>query len=100
MESDQVQLITEQLGRLSDKITARLSALESQLTHDQELGTEKIGNLAEKVADLRKVADDHETRLRAVADTSNRSQTILSLFSGGSLVASVAALIKAFLGTP
>jgi hypothetical protein len=89
MEDEQIQLITEQLGRLSDKISARLAAVEIELDH-----------YGEKLSDTRKTVDDHENRLRSVTDQGTRNTVILGLFSGGSLMTSIAAFIKAFVSGP
>ncbi len=89
MEEDQIQLITEQLGRLADKIGARMNVFEIELAHQKE-----------RMDEVKETIDDHETRLRAVQDTATRSQVLLGLFSGGSLFASIAAFIKAFIGAP
>jgi len=97
---EKMRVITEQLGRLSDKIGARMAAIEIELAHHKELDGEKMDNLKASLADMRKVVDDHESRLRTVQDQTTRNQVILGLTSGGSLMASLAALIKAFMGTP
>ena len=49
MPAEQTELFAEQLGRLADKIGARLDAIEEAQRHHKELETEKFTTLKESV---------------------------------------------------
>ena len=48
MPAEQTELFAEQLGRLADKIGARLDAIEEAQRHHKELETEKFTTLKDQ----------------------------------------------------
>jgi hypothetical protein len=93
MDSSQAQLIGEQLNHLRDNINARLDHLENLIQHKAQLDAEQKAAMRTELADLREICRDHETRLRDVAS----GVTQFRFMIGGASLASVAALVKAFL---
>jgi hypothetical protein len=75
MENTQVQLIAEQISRIKDNSDARLKRLEVSLQHYQDLDKEKLEFTRAEIAQLRKMLDDHENRLRAMDDTVTTQKT-------------------------
>ncbi len=96
MDEGQAKLIAEQLGRLADQLNSRMAAIEESLRHHSELDGEKVRAIREDIASLRKVADDHEGRLRS-ADGVTTFKTWSGLASGGSSIMAIVAFIKSFL---
>ena len=96
MEQEQTALIAEQLGRLADRIEARLKALEVAQGSHEILETERANNQKDQIGDLKSMVADHETRLRGVQEQTTRNQVVLGLSSGGAVIASLAAAVKAF----
>jgi thioesterase domain-containing protein len=97
MESDQAALIAEQLGRLADRIDARLKAVETAQGAHEAIEAERSASLKAQLADLKTMTSDHETRLRTLQDETTRARVILGLSSGGAVLASLAAALRAFL---
>lgn len=100
MEEGDGKVIAEQLGRLADRIDARMQALETALKAHETLESERSANFKENVGELRKVAEDHESRIRTIGEATTRGQVVWGLASGGSGLAAILALLKAFLGGP
>lgn len=94
----QIQLVIEQIARMRDQLNARLSMLETQITHQGELNAQRLTGLAEDITRLNKCLDDHETRIRAVQDGVTGFKIVTGLGSGGSALMSLGALLKAFIG--
>lgn len=100
MDEDQVNLVTEQLGRLADRVNSRIEALEEKIGHHSDLDGERIDGLKAQLVELKQVVEDHEQRIRDVSKQTTQNTVVLGLASGGSVAASLAALLKAFLGGP
>jgi len=100
MDNDPIyQLVKEKLDRYRDTFDARLAQTESELNHYIQLNNERVQSLRKTIDDhiLVPIAD-HEIRIRDLRDSSIGFKTIQSLFSGGSLVASITALIRSVFG--
>jgi len=96
MEEDPLyQLVKEKLDRYRDLFDARLARTETELNHYIQLNNERVQNIR---IIIDKDIPDHETRIRNLNDSAMSFKTLYSLFSGGSLVASIAALIKSVFG--
>lgn len=91
MNESDINLIGEQFGHAVDLIRGHLAAIEKA----QEIQKE---TLLEKIAQLEKVGDDHEARIRDLQDLVVSQRTILGLAQGGTSVMSLIALMKALLG--
>lgn len=98
MNEEQALLITEQLGRLKDNIESRFQKIEGLIAHQNELDNERLGSLRAEVADLKKVRDDHEARIRAATDGVTQFKMFSGLANGGSGVLSIIALVKSYFG--
>jgi uncharacterized coiled-coil protein SlyX len=92
------QLVKEQLGRIQDQFASRTAQLEEKLAHQEEMTKERTSALQEIVQAQRDDLRDHETRIRSLTDSATSSRTWQTLFTGGSLLASITALLRAFLG--
>jgi hypothetical protein len=110
-EEDLGGLVGEKLGRLADRVNgrlesveasmnARLQMLEAELAAYKVLQNERSLGLKENVTDLKKVAEDHESRIRTIGEATTKNQVVLGLASGGSGLVSIIALLKAWLGGP
>lgn len=89
------QLVKEKLDRYRDSFDARLARAESDLNHYIQLNNERVQAIKETID---KDIPDHETRIRDLRDSAIGFKSIQSLFSGGSLVASITALIRSVFG--
>jgi len=98
MEEDQVNLIGEQLAHMRDIFDARFRTIEADLEHHTALEAEKHKSIDSNVTELKTVEADHEARIRAANDSITGLRTWTSLFNGSAFVASMAALMKSFLG--
>lgn len=96
-QSQMAALLTEQLGRFKDKIETSLSALEVEQKHQKEIADLQKQLYEGQLDDLKKAVADHETRIRAATDGVTQFKTWSGIISGGSLVAAVAAFLKAFI---
>jgi chromosome segregation ATPase len=94
----EIKLLTEQLSRFHDRYESHLERLETLINHNQQLTSERLESIRSDLKLLQKDRDDHETRIRDLRDTSTSFKTMQSLFSGGSIIASLTALIRSFLG--
>ncbi len=94
MDEAQARLLVEQLGRLSDTLNARMAAIEVELRHHRELEQEQVSGIRSALSDLRKVTDDHETRLRA-ANEGVLTFKVWSSLGGFSSLVSLVAMVKA-----
>lgn len=99
MNEDQALLITEQLGRLKDNIEARFQKIEARMDHQVELDDERQRFLRSEVADLKKIKDDHEQRIRSATDGVTQFKMFSGLANGGSSILSIVALLKSFFGS-
>ncbi len=93
MESAEARLLAEQLGRLSDALNSRMAAIETELRHHRELEQEQVAGIRSARADVRRTADDHETRLRA-ANEGVLTFKVWSSLGGFSSVVSLVAMVK------
>jgi hypothetical protein len=93
MDSAEVKLLTEQLGRMVDSINARLNTIEVELKHQQELDTEKINAIRKDLTALNKITDDHETRLRSATDGVTQFK-VWSGLGGFSSIFSILSVVK------
>lgn len=98
MNTTQAQLLGEQLARLRDNLDARLERIETALQHHQALDDERHHFLEDQLGALRSELGDHELRLRSIGEGVTTFRTWVSVVSGGSLAASLGALVKAILG--
>lgn len=99
MEEDPLYLlIKEQLSRVQDRFDARSAHLEEMLQHQSQISQDRISSLSENTKSLRDDLRDHETRIRSLTDSATTSRTWQTLFTGGGLLASIAAFIRAFFG--
>lgn len=96
-ESQTARLLTEQLARFRDRIESSLTALDMEQKHQKEINDLQTRLYEGQIADLKKQVEDHETRLRAATDGVTQFKTWSGIVSGGSLVAAVAAFLKAFI---
>ncbi len=93
MDDAQARLLAEQLGRLADSLNARMAAIEVELRHHRELEQEQVSGFRSQLAGLQKVADDHETRLRA-ANEGVLTFKVWSSLGGFSSLVSLIAMVK------
>ncbi len=93
MESAEARLLAEQLGRLSDALNSRMAAIETELRHHRELEQEQVAGIRSALADLRRTADDHETRLRA-ANEGVLTFKVWSSLGGFSSLVSLLSVVK------
>jgi len=99
MEEDPLYLLVkEQLARIQDQSTARISHLEGLLQHQNQLTQERILSLQEITRSLRVDMKDHEDRIRSLTDSATTARTWQSLLSGTGFLTGVAALLRAFFG--
>ena len=98
MTPQEARLLVEQVARLGDRIEARFAHLETLLEHQQALNEEQHAALAREQAALAAQLQDHEVRLREALSTVSQFKLLTGLASGGSGLASLAALWKAFGG--
>ena len=99
MEDDPLYLlIKEQLARIQDQFSARAAHLEEKLDHQAQMTQERTSFLQETTKSLRDDLRDHETRIRTLTDSATAARTWQTLFTGGGLIASIAAFIRAFFG--
>ena len=96
-QSHMTELLTEQLGRFKDHIESNLDTLEMEQQHQKEINDLQNRLYEGQIADLKKQVEDHEARIRAATDGVTQFKTWSTLISGGSLVASIAAILKAFI---
>jgi hypothetical protein len=79
------------------------------LHHQSQISQERISSLLENTKTLRDdlrdnkknlldTLNDHETRIRSLTDSATTARTWQTLFTGGGLLASIAAFIRAFFG--
>jgi predicted RNase H-like nuclease (RuvC/YqgF family) len=93
------QLVKEQLAHIQDQFASRITHLEEKLDHQSEMTKERTSALQETVKQLHVYLTDHETRIRSLTDSATSARTWQTLFTGGSLLASITALLRAFLGS-
>ena len=98
MDEAEAILIGEQLAHMRDIFDARFKTIEAELEHHTELEAEKHKSIDGSVTELKTVAADHEARIRTANDSITGLRTWTSLFNGSAFVASMAALMKSFLG--
>lgn len=98
METDQVNLIIEQMAHQRDLFEARFRTIEADLVHHTELEIEKHKSIDGGIGELKATTADHEARIRSANDSITGLRTWTSLFNGSAFVASMAALLKSFLG--
>ena len=99
MDNTQVELIAEQINRIKDNSDARLKRLEVSLQHYQELDREKLEFTRAEIAQIKKILEDHETRIRTMDDsvtTQKSYQTIAT--AGQAALTLIASAIAAWLG--
>ncbi len=93
MEDTQARLIAEQIGRIADQLNARMAAIEAELRHYRELEQEQVAGIRTQLSDLRKVTDDHETRLRAASEGVTQFK-VWSGLGGFSSIFSILSVVK------
>jgi hypothetical protein len=98
MDEAEAILIGEQLAHMRDIFDARFRTIEADLEHHTALEAEKHKSIDGNVTELKTVAADHEARIRTANDSITGLRTWTSLFNGSAFVASMAALMKSFLG--
>ncbi len=91
MDENNPALLAEQLRHTIDLLKAELDTLEIRLEHTTRM-------MEQQLADLEKMAADHEQHLRTVSDGVTQLKVYSSLMSGSSSVLSIAALVKSFFG--
>lgn len=92
------QLVIERLDHFQAAFEARFKLMEMNVEHFQKLNDQQISTLKADLAQLRKELEDHESRLRTLTESAVTFRTWSNLFSGGSLAASLTALLRAFFG--
>ncbi len=92
-ENDQALLILEKLDHFRTIINARLDRIEDELHHQRELNSISNQALITDIVDIKKLLDDHETRIRINTDSSAQFR----LFAGGASLTSIFAIIRSFL---
>lgn len=99
MDETQVQLIAEQIYRIKDNTDARLKRLEVSLQHYQDLDKEKLEFTRAEIAQLKKLLEDHEARIRAMDDTVTTQKTYQTIATAGQAALTlIASAIAAWLG--
>ena len=99
MEEDPLYLLVkEQLARIQDQFSARISHLEERQNYQSQLTQERTSSLQEASKSLRVDLKDHEDRIRSLTDSATTARTWQSLLSGTGFLTGVAALIRAFFG--
>jgi hypothetical protein len=100
MEDPEFQLIAEQLGRLKDNIEARFRQIETNVSHEKELTTERFQAVQKDTNLNNRALEDHETRLRIVSDSVTSLRTTGSLIQAAQAALSlILAAIAAWLGS-
>lgn len=90
MNDPETALIAEQLMHTIDLLRAELAALQAEQAHSREMGERRFDA-------LERSAQDHEARLRTVADGVTQFKVLAGLATGGGLV-SLITLLRALLG--
>jgi hypothetical protein len=91
MEEDpNMELLAERLGHLVDLLRGDMEKLRHELAYEHTLVEQHLGQ-------LETMARDHEQRLRQVNDGVVQFKVWAGLASGGSVLASLAALLRAFI---
>jgi hypothetical protein len=99
MDDPSALLIAEQLGRFKDHFEARLRRLEDDQAHTKELTTEKLIAIKDDITQVKTVLQDHETRLRSVADAVISLRTTGGIIQAGQAALTIlAASVAAWLG--
>jgi hypothetical protein len=92
------QLVLERLNRFEQTFEARFTIVELNVKHLQELNVQTADTLKSDQISLHDTIKDHELRLRTLTDSAVTFRTWQNLFSGGSIAASLTALLHAYLG--
>lgn len=79
--------VVTQLAVLNASLTGRLDAIEEKIDHNHRLVEERLRPIS-----------DHEDRIRALEDAIRALKVKYDWLTGGSLAASVASILKSFLG--
>jgi hypothetical protein len=90
-EQIQAQLIAAQMKHAIDLLKADIQSLSARVDHNQKL-------IDHRLAALERQVEDHEERIRAATAGVTQFKLFSGLASGGSSLASLAALLKAFFG--
>ena len=99
MDDNGAALIAEQLGRFKDLLEARIKRLEDERDHTKELTNEKLTAIKDDISQVKSNLQDHETRLRTVADLVISLRTTGSLIQAGQAALTlIAATLAAWLG--
>jgi len=100
MDDLQAQLLHEQFQRLKDSLESRFQRIEKELTHHEELETEKLQQIRADLLSTRRMMDDHEQRIRTVDDAVVTGKTSTTLLQAGQAALTlIAAAIAAWLGS-
>jgi hypothetical protein len=83
------ELIAEQLKHTIDLLNARIDGLASELAHQKELASHRLGSLEDG-------QKDHETRIRGLQDGVTSFRVWSGLANGGASIISLIAFFKAF----
>lgn len=89
LPNDSPELIAEQLRHTIDLLRGEIALLRQDLEHERELSNRRLSM-------LEKANDDHESRLRSATEGVTQFRMWAGLSSGGSLIASVVALLRSF----
>jgi hypothetical protein len=87
----EAQLIAEQLRHTIDLLRAEIAQLKQVQDHDREMSGHRLKSLEE-------LGRDHETRLRSATDGITQFKTWSGLSNGGSVIMSIVAFLRAWLG--
>jgi len=99
MDDNGAALIAEQLGRFKDLLEARIKRLEDDRDYTKELTNEKLTAIKDDISQVKSNLQDHETRLRTVADSVISLRTTGSLIQAGQAALTlIAATLAAWLG--
>jgi hypothetical protein len=85
------ELLGEQLRHMIDLLRTDIEGLERERSHDREIYDRRIDQ-------LEKDRQDHEQRIRSLQDSATSFKVWSGLASGGSTIAAIAALLKAWFG--
>jgi hypothetical protein len=88
---ESAELVAAHLRHAIDLLRSELNRLESEQRLDRELAERRL-------AQLEKLSDDHELRLRSATDGVTSFKVTAGLASGASGLVSLFALLKSFLG--
>jgi len=96
MSDAETNLLTEQLSRMQDHLTAQINLLNVKVEHNEQLASQRMTYVQEQIKNLISDTHDHEQRIRALNDSATTFKTWTSLSSGGGFLTGLIAIIRSF----